>query len=42
MAFNRVSPDDGGYRQRAQEIAEIVGQRMKLESNGIGREHPAR
>ena len=29
-------------RQRAQEIAEVVGERMKLEPNGIGGERPAR
>src|ERR1700731_2459766 len=27
-------------RQRAQEIAEIVGQRVKLKSNSVGRERP--
>jgi hypothetical protein len=30
-----------GRRQRAQEIAEIVGQRMKLEPDGVGDERPA-
>ena len=29
-----------GRRQRAQEIAEIVGQRMKLEPDGVGGERP--
>ena len=29
-------------RQRAQEIAEIVGERMKLETHGVGRERSAR
>jgi hypothetical protein len=29
-----------GRRQRAQEIAEIVSQRMKLETDGVGGERP--
>ena len=29
-------------RQRAQEIAEVVSERMKLEPHGVGRERPAR
>jgi len=31
-----------GCRQRAQEIAKIVGWRMKLEPHGVGCERPAR
>src|ERR1700730_276871 len=31
-----------GRRQRAQEVAEIVGERMKLKTNRIGRERTAR
>ena len=33
--------DRFGRRQRAQEIAEIVGERMKLKPNGVGGERPA-
>jgi hypothetical protein len=29
-----------GRRQRAQEIAEIIGERMKLEADGVGAERP--
>jgi hypothetical protein len=29
-------------RQHPQEITEIVGERMKLEADGVGRERPAR
>ncbi len=28
------------HRQRAQEITEIVGERVKLKSNSVGRERP--
>jgi len=33
--FNRL-----WRRQRAQEIAEVVGERVKLKSNSVGRERP--
>src|SRR5215467_2928151 len=42
QARQRPILDRLGCRQRAQEIAEIVGERMKLEPNGIGGECPAR
>ncbi len=42
QARQRPVFDRLGRRERAQEIAEIVGQRMKLEPDGIGGERPAR
>src|SRR5262245_52013876 len=42
QACQRPVLDRLGRRQRAQEIAEVVGERMKLEPNGIGGERPAR
>ncbi len=35
QARQRPVPDRFGRRQRAQEIAEIVGQRMKLKADGV-------
>ena len=39
----RQRPVFDGFRccQRTQEIAEVIGERMKLEPNGIGGERPA-
>ena len=42
QAGQRPVRDRLGRRQRAQEIAEIVGERMKLEPNNIGSERFAR
>jgi hypothetical protein len=42
ISRNRYVLDRSGRRQRAQEIAEIVGQRMKLKPNRVGSERPAR
>ena len=42
QARQRPVLDRFGRRQRAQEIAEIVGQRMKLKANRVGSERPAR
>jgi hypothetical protein len=41
-AGQRPVLDRLGCRQRAQEVAEIVGESVKLKSNGIGNERPAR
>ena len=41
QAGQRPVLDRLGRRQRAQEVAEIVGERVKLETDGIGRERPA-
>ena len=40
QARQRPVLDRFGRRQRAQEIAEIVSQRMKLEPDGVGGERP--
>ena len=42
QARQRPVLDRLGRRQRAQEIAEIVGERMKLEPHRVGGERPAR
>ena len=42
QARQRPVLDRLGRRQRAQEVAEIVGERMKLEPHGVGGERPAR
>ena len=42
QARQRPVFDRLGRRQRAQEIAEIVGERMKLEPHRVGRERPTR
>ena len=41
QAGQRPVLDRLGRRQRTKEIAEIVGERVKLETDGIGRERPA-
>jgi hypothetical protein len=41
QAGQRPMADRLGCRQRAQEVAEIVGQRVKLEPHGVGVERPA-
>jgi hypothetical protein len=41
QARQRPALDRLGRRQRAQEIAEIVGERMKLKPDRIGGERPA-
>jgi len=41
QAGERPAFDRLGRRQRAQEIAEIVGERVKLKANGIGGERAA-
>ena len=41
QAGQRPVLDRLGRRQRAQEVADIVGERVKLETDGIGRERPA-
>ena len=42
QAGQRPVLDRLGRRQRAQEVAEIVGERMKLKPHGVGGERPAR
>ncbi len=39
-ARQRPILDRVGRRQRAQEIAEIIGERVKLEADGVGAERP--
>ncbi len=42
QAGQRPVLDRLGRRQRAQDVAEVVGQRVKLEPDGVGGERPAR
>ena len=41
QAGQRISSNCLGHRQRAHEIAEVVGERMKLEADGVGGEGTA-